>query len=177
MADPLRDAPSDARQIAEVHVARWRAAYRHLVPQALLDVLSADDREERWREAAAHRSGVLVHDAAAGRVDGSCAFGPCSDEDAADAVGAVHPLSVLPSAWGAGLRRRLLDAALSHLRAGAGTGAGAPVLRTLEGDARARGLSERQGWRPDGRRRTQRRPGIGAVPENAVDEVRYRLPG
>jgi GNAT superfamily N-acetyltransferase len=40
----------DARAIAEVHVASWRTTYKGIFPDALLDSLSADKREQSWRE-------------------------------------------------------------------------------------------------------------------------------
>jgi hypothetical protein len=47
----LRDATvADARSIAEVVVAAWRWAYRGLMPDAVLDGLSIDEREAMWRE-------------------------------------------------------------------------------------------------------------------------------
>jgi GNAT superfamily N-acetyltransferase len=42
--------PADARAIAEVQVATWKTTYRGILPDALLDNLSADEREPRWRE-------------------------------------------------------------------------------------------------------------------------------
>ena len=40
----------DARAIAEVHVASWRTTYKGIFPDALLDSLSVDKREQSWRE-------------------------------------------------------------------------------------------------------------------------------
>jgi len=41
--------PADARAIAEIHVASWRSAYRGLLPDSLLDAMSVDELEQRWR--------------------------------------------------------------------------------------------------------------------------------
>jgi L-amino acid N-acyltransferase YncA len=40
----------DARAIAEVHVQSWRTTYKGIFPDALLDSLSVDKREQSWRE-------------------------------------------------------------------------------------------------------------------------------
>jgi hypothetical protein len=40
----------DAKQIAEVHVASWRAAYRGILPDSMLDNLSVEKRTELWQE-------------------------------------------------------------------------------------------------------------------------------
>ena len=40
---------ADAAAIAKVHVDTWRSSYRGIVPDSVLDGLSYDDREARWR--------------------------------------------------------------------------------------------------------------------------------
>ena len=40
----------DAAAIAAVHIASWRAAYRGLLPDAVLDSLSLEARTDHWRE-------------------------------------------------------------------------------------------------------------------------------
>ena len=44
-----RARPEDAGGIARVWIAAWRIAYRGLVPDALLDGLSVDERRAHWR--------------------------------------------------------------------------------------------------------------------------------
>lgn len=47
----IRDAqPSDAGDIAAVHVASWQVAYRGLLPDDILADLSVPDRERTWRK-------------------------------------------------------------------------------------------------------------------------------
>jgi len=46
--------PTDARAVAEIHVSAWRAAYRGIMPNALLDDLSVEKREGGWRSAIDH---------------------------------------------------------------------------------------------------------------------------
>src|SRR5438309_5691153 len=47
----LREATrADARAIAEIHVAAWRAAYRDLMPQSYLDSLSVEERAPMWEK-------------------------------------------------------------------------------------------------------------------------------
>jgi hypothetical protein len=41
----------DVEHIARVHVQAWRETYRGLVPDAMLDRLSAEDRAVMWRSA------------------------------------------------------------------------------------------------------------------------------
>jgi hypothetical protein len=42
--------PSDAGGIAAVQVAAWQSAYRGLMPDHVLDGLSVQEAEQRWRQ-------------------------------------------------------------------------------------------------------------------------------
>ena len=61
---------TDARAIAEVQVATWKTTYRGIVPDALLDGLSVDEREQRWQERLSTGDPMLVACDAAGNVEG-----------------------------------------------------------------------------------------------------------
>jgi hypothetical protein len=54
-ANPLiREAtPADAAAIAQIHIAGWRWGYRGQLPDVLLESLSLEGREARWRDALA----------------------------------------------------------------------------------------------------------------------------
>jgi GNAT superfamily N-acetyltransferase len=41
---------SDARRIAEVHVAAWKTTYHEIFPASVLESLSVDKREAFWKE-------------------------------------------------------------------------------------------------------------------------------
>ena len=156
--------PADARTVAEIHVAGWRAGYRGLLDDALLDSLSVEERAAGWERGLAGGSRVLLGGDGQ-EVRGFVCFGPARDEDLPAGLGEVHALYVAPAAWGRGTGGALLDAALAELAADGCSGA---VLWTLEGNARARGFYERRGWRADGAAKLQELPGA------ALAEVRYR---
>jgi hypothetical protein len=59
-------AADDAPAIADIHIRSWRATYRGLVPDAILDGLSMERRVTSWREAIAGQE----RDLAAGSGDG-----------------------------------------------------------------------------------------------------------
>src|SRR5690242_2177442 len=108
---------ADAAQIAVVHVRSWQGAYRGLMPQAYLDGLDPAQRLGRWErslaEVDAGRSGVLVADAG-GDLLGFASYSPSRDSDAdSDRVGEVGAIYLLPSAWGEGIGKRLMEATLS----------------------------------------------------------------
>ena len=169
---PVRRAgPEDAEQIAVVHVRSWQGAYRGLLPQDYLDGLDPADRVERWRRILergdwpAAGTIVAVRD---GRVSGFAAFGPTRDADAGQVrVGEVNAIYVLPEAWGTGLGRALMTAALSRLAAAGGQEA---TLWVLEANARARRFYACAGWAADGCVKHQ---DVAATP---VSELRYRRP-
>jgi GNAT superfamily N-acetyltransferase len=146
-----RARPADAAPIAVVHVRSWQGAYRGLLPQEYLDGLDPADRTERWRRAL-ERDGwpaagtiVAVSD---GQIGGFANLGPTRDTDAGRSrVGEITAIYVLPEAWGTGLGRGLMTAALSQLAAG---GYETAALWVLESNARARRFYARAGWTADG---------------------------
>jgi len=41
---------ADAPFIARVHVRSWQVGYRGIMPDEVLDAISLEQREERWRQ-------------------------------------------------------------------------------------------------------------------------------
>ena len=148
-----RAVPADARAIAEVHVRSWQAGYRGLMPDQLLDGLSADDREPAWREAAAGQAGsgalfVADHD---GALIGFCAVAePTRDEDQPAGVAEIGAIYIDPDAWRIGAGTALLGTALDHLRAQRWREV---TLWVLEGNQQALDFYAAFGFTPDGTRK------------------------
>ncbi|HEX5937279.1 MAG TPA: GNAT family N-acetyltransferase [Actinomycetota bacterium] len=141
--------PEDARAIAMVHVASWRAAYRGLLPDAYLDRLSVDEREAQRREHLDDPSserGTLVAEED-GRIVGFATFGPSRDEDAPPGTGEVPAIYLDPGVVGTGVGRALFAEAASGLRNAGFTRA---TLWVLGANERARLFYERAGWTLDG---------------------------
>jgi GNAT superfamily N-acetyltransferase len=160
--------PADAAEIARVHVASWRAAYRGLLPDRYLERLSVDDRAPTWRRRIdGRRPGEAVLVAGrGGAIVGFASAGPTRDRDADPrSVGEVYAVYLTPEEWGRGAGRRLLERAVAALRDAGFAHAGLWVLET---NAHARGFYEHLGWRADGSTKQER---FG----ERVTEVRYRL--
>lgn len=143
---------ADAAQIAAVHVLAWQRGYQGLMPQEYLDGLDpAGERLERWTRSLAEvdwsRGGTLVVAAGDGQVSGFAHIRESRDEDADLASGEIWAMYVMPAAWGKGLGRRLMAAALSQL---AGIGYQRATLWVLATNTRARRFYEAAGFRPDG---------------------------
>ena len=141
----------DARLIAAVHVRAWRAAYRGLLPDALLDALSVDERERSWRELLGEthgRSLTLVAGDDADTVEGFCALStPSRDDDADERTAEIAATYVEPNRWRAGVGTLLLDVALGRLRR---DGYEQATLWVFAENDRARSFYERFGFEPDG---------------------------
>lgn len=158
----------DVAALAALHVATWRAAYRGIMPDALLDGLSVETFEGHWAGhlARATRTNLVCDDE--GRVIGFAAFGPARDLDvAAGRVGELYGIYVHPEHWDRRAGWMLWGAADDSLRE---QGYDGVVLWVLEENARARRFYERVGFvlDPKARKAVERE---GAH----IPEVRYRL--
>jgi GNAT superfamily N-acetyltransferase len=168
-AEIRRAQPSDARGVASLHVRAWQAAYRGLVPDTVLDGLSVDAREERWRALLAEGSRTLLA-CDGGTVAGFCsviapARDPCLSADAAE-IAAIY---VDPDRWRAGVGRALLGTALGELR---DEGFATAVLWLLEGNDRALRFYESFGFARDGATGTEP---VGSVERaEGLPQIRLR---
>jgi GNAT superfamily N-acetyltransferase len=130
---------ADARGLARVNVVSWQAAYPGLIDQAFLDSLEVDGRTLSWQRILFQSRGrVLVADDD-GTIVGFCSVGPALDHD----WGEVFAIYVDPERWGQGVGTDLLAAGEQELAEAGFTRA---LLWVLEGNERARGFYERQGW-------------------------------
>lgn len=156
----------DARHLAEIHIAAWRAAYRGVMTDEYLDGLSADRAAATWRSSIEAPEAGTQHllAAAGGRPVGFAIFGPASG-DYAPAAGQLHAINVHPEWWSRGVGSALFAAAERGL---AELGCFQALLWVEAGNNRARDFYTRHGWASDG----------GIWEDNRFDpplsEVRYR---
>jgi len=139
-----RASVDDADAVAEVHVASWRAAYRGIVAQEVLDGLSVAERANAYRGHLADPSaelGLFVCEDE-GRVVAFATCGPAGDDEPAH-VAALYALYADPAAWDTGAGRALMSAVLSELR---GRGYRELVVIVLDDNGRARRFYERAGF-------------------------------
>jgi ribosomal protein S18 acetylase RimI-like enzyme len=143
----LRDAVlEDAGEIARIHVASWRTAYRGLIADAELDGLSVHERTAQWRERL--RLGVETFVA----VDGDGIVGFCAlrrDADPPAQPVEIGALYLDPAVLRQGVGTRLMHEALARLR---GAGEPAVTLWVLAGNARARAFYGHHGFELTGER-------------------------
>ncbi|GAA1813130.1 GNAT family N-acetyltransferase [Actinomadura chokoriensis] len=150
---------ADAAAVAGIQVRAWRHGYRDLLPDGVLDEVTAPEAVETWRdrwaEAAAapptprHRLLVAV---ASDLVVGFAAHGPAEDADLdAAATAELITLLVDPLHARAGHGSRLLAATADLLREDGFTTLTSWVF---EGDEVTRTFLGSAGWAPDGTART-----------------------
>ncbi|GAA1426161.1 GNAT family N-acetyltransferase [Agrococcus citreus] len=151
----------DARGVATVHVETWRAAYRGLIDDAVLDAQRVEQREQMWtrwleRTGAGQPSygdGDAVHRMLVAEADGAitgwATFG--RGRDAEDAGrGELAGLYVLPGHWGTGTGHALIEHAVLGLRS---DGWREAYLWVLHGNERAFRFYGRHDWHADGTER------------------------
>jgi GrpB-like predicted nucleotidyltransferase (UPF0157 family)/GNAT superfamily N-acetyltransferase len=114
-----RATESDARAIAEVHVRSWLAAYRGILPENVLDGLSASERERSWRRhlgSGGEHWWALVAEVPGAGIAGFCSVAtPSRDEGAGERTAEVTALYVDPDRLREGTGGVLLAAALGEL--------------------------------------------------------------
>ncbi len=138
--------PSDAWDVARVHVRSWQKGYRGLLPQDFLDRLDPADRVGRYelgRHDPARWPATLVALGDDGLV-GFATVGPAQGEQGVPGAGELLALYVDPDHWGRGAGRTLLTAACRELRE---VGFDEAVLWLLVGNRRGERLYVGHGWR------------------------------
>ncbi|HEX5589041.1 MAG TPA: GNAT family N-acetyltransferase [Candidatus Limnocylindrales bacterium] len=157
---------ADARSIAEIRIASWRATYAGIVPAAILERMDLARNEAFFGGliAAEPPRATLVVEDAEGRIAGFALAAPSRDDDA-PGCGEIEAIYLRPEARGRGLGRPLLDAAAASLLA---AGFGTVVLWVLTANVGARRFYERAGFGPDG---TARMLDFDGTP---IEEIRYR---
>ena len=156
---------ADAGDIAAIRVEGWQAAYRGQLDGELLDRMSAERDEPRWRDhlsspPTGHRGFIALSD---GRAVGFVTCGPSRDEGST--VGEIYAIYVRPSHVGTDVGRAMLSRAMDTLREDGYAQASLWVLETNTGAHR---FYEAAGW---GRAAEVRDDVLDGF---AVREVRYR---
>jgi ribosomal protein S18 acetylase RimI-like enzyme len=155
----------DAAAVARVHVESWKVAYRGIMPDAKIAQMDLATRTRFWAERLAVREWPVFVVEDRDQLIAFCHMTASRDPDADPTqVGEIASIHVLPNRTGTGLGRRLLDRAFAEFRK---RGYREVTLWVLEGNASARRVYEKVGFRDDGGRKT--------YSETEVPEVRYRV--
>jgi ribosomal protein S18 acetylase RimI-like enzyme len=108
---------SDARSIAPIHVASWQAAYRGLMPDAILDNLDVEKRAAFWQtHLASQPLGTFVAELNQ-EIIGFCDLIPSRDKDSnSKVIAEIAAIYVHPDHWRQGAGRELCCRALATAR-------------------------------------------------------------
>ena len=158
--------PEDAPAVAVIHVRCWQFAYRGIVPDAILDILSIPAHEQLWGYALGNptsdRRLWVADDNRA--VVGFCETGPSSDDDATPDTAEVGAIYLEPERIGTGVGRPLFQHAVDDL---CERGFRCATLWVFRDNPRARQFYEAAGWHPEAERTRTRGDAL-------VVEIRYR---
>jgi RimJ/RimL family protein N-acetyltransferase len=154
--------PADARAVAEIRFASWRATYSRLLPSDVWDGIDLDVWAARTAQRFADRTTLALVAESNGAVRAFAFYGPCRDDDLPGA-GEIYAIYAHPDHWSTGLGRALLPAAVDAV------GRAPVVLWVLEDNPRARRFYELAGFVADGARKQADMLGGVQLPE-----IRYR---
>ena len=154
--------PEDAYERAVCHVSSWRSAYKGIVPDEVLDNLSAEDIAEKFKRQLENKYNFFYCTIYDGRIIGHFNFRKSIDEDKPDA-GDIWGFYLIEDFWGKGISRQMMDYVIDELKH---RGYSEALLWVLENNARARRFYEKCGFVFDG---TKKEINIG----KPLIEVRY----
>jgi GNAT superfamily N-acetyltransferase len=137
--------PADVEAIVDLYLASWRAGYKGLLPDDVLETQVALRRSHDWLGAIESPSAAVILGMNGGHVAGVVEAREELSEAERD-LPEVTMLYVAPSSWGSPLAKELLTAGSSWI---ADRGHGDARLRVIEKQARARRFYEREGWTVD----------------------------
>ena len=154
---------ADADAIGRIQVETWRAAYTGLIPDEAIESFDVAARQRLWREwfDQPWPGGVVFVAEHDGHVVGFANSGPCREEERA---GELYAIYVLPTSWGTGAGRALIQHTEEWMRF---SGFGEAILWVLEGNERAERFYRAAGWELDGRK-------VDQFQGADVAELRYR---
>jgi GNAT superfamily N-acetyltransferase len=158
--------PDDAMAVARVHVRAWQVAYRKLLPDDYLDGLQPEDRAARYTFGGTDPRQPMTTVAVDGQgtIRGFATTCAARDDDV-PGYGELAAIHVDPDCWGRGIGVALLTSARAHLL---DAGFRRAILWVLVGNVRAERFYAKDGWAPDGLRRTDVVWGV------QVNDQRYR---
>lgn len=154
---------ADAAQVAAVQRESWFAAFTGMIPDEIIDQVTAPDDGARMRQSFRTRPWqrmiVAVPDGQDSGIVGYAIFGPETDVLSAPwphplstggeerRVAELYALCVRPAWWSTGTGRALMDRVLAR---SARAGYSSITLWVLRDNRRARRFYERAGFAPDG---------------------------
>ncbi|MGE5613271.1 MAG: N-acetyltransferase family protein [Bacillota bacterium] len=138
---------SDAGTLAEIHARSWKAAYKGIVPDEILESITVEKRQEYFEKALSKK---WEEDAIIYKEDEAVGFiciGECRDADKPGAYGEIWGIYLLPEYWGMGIGSVLINWGINELKK---RNYSKVTLWVLEENINARKFYEKIGFKHDG---------------------------
>jgi len=137
----------DAKVLGEIHSSSWKIAYKGIVPDSILDKISAENRCKYFEKALSEKfeTDVLIY--LDNKAVGLMAFGKCRDEDQDNTCGEIWGIYLLPEYWNRGIGAYLISWGLKELK---NKNYEKVTLWVLEENLNARKFYEKMGFKHDG---------------------------
>ena len=159
---------SDARRIAQIHVASWRAAYRGQMPDAVLEDLDVEKRATFWQTHLSSQPLATFVAELNPEIIGFCDLISSRDQDANPRITAeITAIYVLPNYWRHGTGRALCRRALEMAQREHFT---AVTLWVLASNSAAQNFYRALGFNLDGAIKSE------SFGKQVLPEVRFRIP-
>ncbi len=136
----------NAKALGKIQSLSWRAAYKGIVPDDVLEAYTPEVRAEAFEGFLASgesRSAIALLD---GEAAGWTCFARCRDDDL-EGYGEIWGIYLKPKYWRRGIGTALLLWTLDELK---NMGYSSASLWVLEDNADAQAFYERHGFKPDG---------------------------
>ena len=154
----------DAHERAVCHVSSWRSAYKVIVPDNVLDNLSADEIADKFKKEIELKECSYYCAEYGGRIIGHFNIRNSLEGDKPNA-GEVHGIYLIEEFWGRGYGREMMNCAIDSLKQ---IGYNEIILWVLEENARARRFYEKCGFIFDGTKKEE-------IISKPLIEIRYVL--
>ena len=94
---------NDAGILGEIHAGSWKAAYKGIVPDDILDNISTEKRQKYFEKALSEgrEENFLIF--ADDKAVGFMCLGKCRDEDKDASYGEIWGIYLLPEDWNKGI--------------------------------------------------------------------------
>jgi ribosomal protein S18 acetylase RimI-like enzyme len=138
---------NDAKVLGEIHSKSWKIAYKNIVPDSVLNNISAEKRQKYFEKALSEKleedALIFVDDKAVGLMS----IGKCRDEDQDSTCGEIWGIYLLPEYWHKGIGTYFIQWGLNELK---NRNFQKATLWVLEENIHARKFYKKMGFRHDG---------------------------
>jgi ribosomal protein S18 acetylase RimI-like enzyme len=138
---------NDAKVLGEIHSKSWEVAYKDIVPDEILNRMTAEKRQKYFHKALTEyweEDALIFKD---NKAAGFICIGKCRDKDKDDTYGEIWGLYLLPEYWNKGIGTYFINWGLNELKRRNYKKA---TLWVLEENLNARKFYEKIGFEHDG---------------------------